>query len=122
MKEFNQFVEPYNKREVSWRKSVGEISKFITDHLEKPDFYDFLGGEEISQEKRLRWQVRLDELWDKITKRTGYRIDKDKLFTEACQKIIDQKTYGELNPSKNLDYFCDNVDYLIEKRRNISLN
>ena len=83
MEKFNPFVEQYNKNEVNWRKSVSEISKFIIDHLEKTDFYDFLSDEEIDKEKMTRWQARLDDLLDKITKRIGYRIDEDKLFLEA---------------------------------------
>ena len=115
MENFNPFNE-YNKNEVNWRKSVGEISKFIIDHLERPDFYDFLDGEEIDKEKTERWQTRLDDLIDKITKRMGYKIDGDKLFVDAYEQILTQKNNGELAPSKNLEYFCNNIDSLKEKR------
>lgn len=112
---FNSFEQSYSKNEVNWKKSVGEISKFVLDHLDKGEFYEFLEGEEINKDKMSRWQLRLDELLDKITKRMGYRIDKNKLFTEAYCQIIEQKNSGELNPSKGLSYFCANVDNLIEK-------
>ena len=115
MENFNQFNE-YSKNEVNWRKSVGEISKFVVDHLDRSEFYDFLNGDEIDQEKMNRWQERLDELTDKITKRMGYRIDTDKLFIEAFEQIVDHKNSGELAPSKNLEYFCNNIDELKEKR------
>ena len=116
MENFNPFNE-YNKNEVNWRKSVGEISKFIIDHLDKSDFYDFLSGEEIDREKMNRWQERLDELNDKITKRMGYKINANKLFIQAYEQIESQKNSGELAPSKNLEYFCNNIDELKEKRK-----
>jgi len=115
MENFNPFNE-YNKNEINWRKSVGEISKFIIDHLEKSDFYDFLSGEEIDREKMNRWQERLDELVDKITKRMGYKIDNDKLFMDAYEQVLKQKNNGELASSKSLEYFCNNIDSLKEKR------
>ena len=34
--------EAYNEQAIKWRKSVSEISKFITDHLDRPDFYNFI--------------------------------------------------------------------------------
>jgi len=116
MENYNPFSEQYNKHEVNWRKSVSEISKFIVDHLEKSDFYDFLDGEEIDKEKLERWQTRLDDLIDKVTKRMGYKIDENKLFMEAYDQILNQKTSGELPPSKSLEYFCNNIDNLKEKR------
>src|SRR5680860_864689 len=99
MKNFNPFAEQYSQHEVNWRKSVSEISKFITDHLEKPDFYDFLDGEKIDKDKMVRWQNRLEDLADKVTKRMGHRIDEDKLFMEAYAQIVSQKNSGQLNPS-----------------------
>ncbi len=113
---FNQFNEQYNKQEINWRKSVSEISKFIIDRLDKNEFYDFLEGKEINKDKMIRWQVRLDELLDKITKRMGYHIDQNKLFTEAYYQIMEQNNSGELNYSKSLAYFCDNINNLIIKR------
>jgi hypothetical protein len=117
MENFNPFAEQYNKHEVNWRKSVGEISKFIIDHLDKTDFYDFLDGEEIDKEKNNRWQLRLDDLTDKITKRMGHKIDDEKLLAEACEQIVRQKNSGELAPTKGLDYFCSHIDELLEKKR-----
>lgn len=116
MSNFNSFESPYNKNEVEWRKSVGEISKFIVDHLEKNDFYDFLDGVAIDREKMERWQTRLDELTDKVTKRMGYKIDEDKLFVQAYEQILKQRDSGELANSKSLAYFCNNLEALIEKR------
>ena len=116
MEKFSPFVEQYNKNEVNWRKSVSEISKFIIDHLEKTGFYDFLSNEEIDKDKMTRWQTRLDDLLDKITKRIGYRIDEDKLFLEAYEQINRQYQAGELNPSKGLDYFCSHLEELRERR------
>lgn len=112
---FNSFEQSYSKNDVNWHKSVGEISNFILNHLDKREFCDFLEGQEIDYDKVDRWRLRLDELLDKITKRMGYRIDKNKLFSKAYYEILEKKNNGELNPSKNLDYFCNNIDYLIAK-------
>ena len=108
--ESNSFGEQYSKHEVNWRKSVGEISKFIVDHLERPDFFYFLDGEEVDKEKSNRWQFRLDDLMDKVTKRMGYKIDENKLFVEAYEQILKQKDNGELASSKSLEYFCNHID------------
>lgn len=110
---FNSFEQGYNKNEINWQKSVSEISKFIIDHLDnRNDFFEFLTGESEDNDKNIRWQVRHEELLDKITKRMGYRIDDEKLFLEACEQVKKQYQNGELAPSKGLDYFCDNLDLL----------
>lgn len=114
---FNSFEKGYDKNEVNWQKSISEIAKFITDHLDnKGEFFEFLNSELDDKEKCNRWQSRLDDLLDKITKRTGYRIDQDKLFSEAYEMVEQQCRNGELNPSKGLDYFCSNLEELKEKR------
>lgn len=114
---FNSFEQSYNKNEVNWQKSVSEISKFIIDHLDnRNDFFEFLSGEMEDGEKNNRWQLRQDELLDKITKRMGYKIDEEKLFFEACEQVRRQYQNGELNPSKGLDYFCENLEDLKEKK------
>jgi hypothetical protein len=114
---FNSFEQSYNKNEVNWQKSVSEISKFIIDHLDnRNDFFEFLSGEMEDSEKAGRLQIRRDDLLDKITKRMGYRIDEEKLFFEACDQVRNQYQGGELNPSKGLDYFCNNLEELKEKR------
>lgn len=115
---FNSFEQGYNKNEVSWQKSISEISKFIVDHLDnRSDFFDFLNGEIQDKEKSIRWESRLEYLLDKITKRMGYHIDQNKLFLEAYEQIKKQYYDGELPISKGLTYFCDNIDILAGKKQ-----
>ena len=114
---FNSIEQGYNKNEINWHKSISELSKFIIDHLDnRSDFFDFLNGEIKDKEKSARWELKQDDLLDKITKRMGYKIDEDKLFSEAYEQIKNQYQNGELSPSKGLNYFCNNIDKLTEKR------
>lgn len=105
----------YNKQEINWQKSVNEISKFIIDHLDSINFYDFINDEMMDKEKKERWSVRLEELKDKATKRLGYKIDQNKLLKEAFFNILNQKNKGELVISNSLEYFCSNIDDLVSK-------
>lgn len=105
--------KPYDRNANNWRKSVDEITKYIYDRLDDDEFFDFLVGadnndqEDLDREKRERWQTRLDDLNQKITKRMGYRIDQSKLLGEALEQVRSRRDLGELTPSNRLDRFYE---------------
>jgi len=101
--------EQYNEHQIKWQKSIREIAKFIIDRLDKLDFYGFISGEELDKEKAKHWQLDLDDLLDKVTKRMGHAIDREELLKEAFSYIINQRNTFELTPTKSLDYFCENI-------------
>ena len=104
-------LHQYSEQAVNWQKSVSEISKFIIDHLEKEDFFDYFCGETIdNKDKEERWNERLEELYGKATSRLGYKIDRNKLLADAKKHILDLKDKGELLPSKILDRFCEHIE------------
>ena len=110
-----EYLNGYNENEVNWHKSVSEISKFLIDHLDKLDFYNFINGEEVDQEKEARWHERIEELCDKATKRLGYQIDRPELMKQAYYQIVNDNNKGLLAQSKVLEHFCSNVEELIQK-------
>lgn len=123
------FEKPYDRNAVNWRKSVEELSKFIYDRVGDEDFFDFLRegvNNELSdsdKEKMERWQTRLDDLHQKITKRMGYRVDKSKLLTEAVTQILDRRDSGEFVPNNRLDRFCErSMDWLQEQEELLELS
>ncbi|MEI6835903.1 MAG: hypothetical protein WCK59_03640 [Candidatus Falkowbacteria bacterium] len=101
--------EAYNEQAVKWRKSVSEISKFIIDHLDRPDFYNFITGTSANEEKEEHYQLRLEELITKATKRMGHAISQEKLLSESYDYIINQRDNGVLPPSSSLNHFCENI-------------
>ncbi len=98
---------PYSEHARNWQKSAEEIAKFILDHLvDRPEFFDFIQGLEISPEKSERWQERLEELRLKATKRLGHQIEGRELFLAARQIILDQHESGELFNLPVYEKFC----------------
>lgn len=110
MKNFENPGNQYSEHEKNRDKSINELSKFILDNLDRPDFKEFVLGGEVGKDKLVRWQGRWEELIDKITKRLGHKVDQNELKIEVYKNILDLKESGELNPSKYLDSFCEEIE------------
>ena len=89
-------------------KSIGEIAKFILDHLSSSsDFLSFLCNQESSSsENRKRWHQRLEQLLLKAQKRIGYRINYRDFILAARDLILKRQAAGELPPHPNYLKFC----------------
>jgi|GEM_PF-1162229 len=104
--------DSYSEHEKNWQKSVNEYAKFILDHLDKPDFIEFIvnDNQELGQE---RWKVRLEELFNKATGRIGHHIEESELRAKALESIVKQKNNGELPDSKFLNRFMSEVSKIV---------
>lgn len=102
----------YSEHDRNWQKSVNEYAKFILDHLDKPNFIEFIVGD--NQESGLeRWNLRLEELFDKATSRIGHHIEESELRIKALEIIVKQKNNGELPDSKFLNRFISEVSKVL---------
>jgi len=98
----------YDKHEKNWQKSAEEIAKFILDGLEnRQQFFEFVCGEKVDDNKSGRWQEQLSNLITKAQKRIGHQIDSKKLLMDAREVILNQAENGQLLKIKAYEKFCD---------------
>ena len=98
----------YDQHEKKWQKSADEIAKFILDGLEgRQQFFEFICGEEVDDDKSGRWQDQLMNLVAKAQKRIGHKIDTQELLTAARQVVLDQAASGPLSEIKAYKKFCE---------------
>ncbi|MDD2680941.1 MAG: hypothetical protein PHE20_02420 [Patescibacteria group bacterium] len=105
--QFESLPGVYDKNKKNWQKSANEIANFILNGLEgRQQFFEFICGEDVENNRASRWQEQLLNLLAKAQKRMGYQINNQELLMAARNIILEQSTSGQLSELDVYEKFC----------------